>query len=278
METIERFNAEDEIEKIIKGMKAYNSYSENPKAIVNISGGKDSTVVAALAVKAFGKENVLGILIPNGEQADIADSHKVCSLLEIRNITVNIGESYNELTNAIENGFAGSGFTLPFLKNTKSYYSNTPARLRMVVAYGVSHCVGGLVLNTCNRSEDIMGYSTLYGDSAGGYGPIVDYTVSEVRQIGLALGLPAELIMKAPSDGMCGSTDEQNLGEQLNIKNFTYERLDNFIRGKKECDFTNEEKESLIKRYKQMKYKLDIINMPHPDAGLYDYFKEEIVD
>lgn len=267
------FDANEAIEKIVTDM-----HEKNPtgKAVIGISGGKDSTVVAYLAVKAYGNENVVGVMMPNGEQKDINDSKRVCELLGIKNLTVNIGEAYKSLTGAIcvnlmddvSNGLLNN--EIP-----NQYSTNTPARLRMTTLYGVAAILGGRVLNTSNRSEDVLGYSTFYGDSAGSYGPICDYTVSEVRQIGLALGVPEDLIMKSPDDGMCGSTDEQNLSKQLNIPNFTYERLDHLIRREMdEVDFTIDEINRIVKLYNKMKFKIEIIQMPHPDSGMVDYFKE----
>ena len=263
------FDANLAIENIVNGLKASNP---SRKAVIGISGGKDSTVVAYLAVKAYGKENVIGVMMPNGEQKDINDSKRVCELLGIKSLTVNIGDAYKSLTGEICVNLADGN-----LKNEipSQYSTNTPARLRMTTLYGVAAILGGRVLNTCNRSEDVLGYSTFYGDSAGSYGPICDYTVSEVRQIGLALGVPEDLVMKAPNDGMCGSTDEQNLSKQLNIPNFTYERLDHLVRREMdEVDFTADEISRIVELYNKMKFKIEIIQMPHPDSGMVDYFKE----
>ena len=261
------------IENIVNSLKSSNP---SGKAVIGISGGKDSTVVAYLAVKAYGKENVVGVMMPNGEQKDINDSKRVCELLGIKSLIVNISDAYESLTgeicvNLMKDLADGS------LKNEipSQYSTNTPARLRMTTLYGVAAILGGRVLNTCNRSEDVLGFSTFYGDSAGSYGPICDYTVSEVRQIGLALGAPEDLVMKAPNDGMCGFTDEQNLSKQLNIPNFTYERLDHLIRREMdEVDFTVDEINRIVKLYNKMKFKIEIIQMPHPDSGMVDYFKE----
>ena len=205
-------------------------------------------------------------MMPNGEQKDIADSERVIKLLDIEGITINIKGMYKDLTSRIADWYSGDDIPT-------QYSTNTPARLRMTTLYGIAAFFGGRVLNTCNRSEDVLGYSTLFGDSAGSYGPICDYTVSEVRQIGLALGAPEDLVMKAPNDGMCGSTDEQNLSKMLDIPNFTYERLDKLIR-REEYDFTFAEIERIRALYEKMKFKLEIIQMPHPDSGLQDYFKE----
>jgi len=267
------FDANLAIENIVNGLKASNP---SGKAVIGISGGKDSTVVAYLAVKAYGKENVVGVMMPNGEQKDLSDSKKVCDLLGIKSLTVNIGDAYKALTEAIYVNLiddVSNGILNNEIPN--QYSTNTPARLRMTALYGVAAILGGRVLNTGNRSEDVLGYSTFYGDSAGSYGPICDYTVSEVRQIGLALGAPEDLVMKAPDDGMCGSTDEQNLSKQLNIPNFTYERLDHLIRREMDkVDFTIDEINRIVDLYNKMKFKIEIIRMPHPDSGMVDYFKE----
>ena len=264
------FDANLAIENIVNGLKASNP---SGKAVIGISGGKDSTVVAYLAVKAYGKENVVGVMMPNGEQKDINDAKRVCELLGIKSLIVNIGFAYKVLTGEIYTNLMDGGV----LNNEipSQYSTNTLARLRMTTLYGVAAILGGRVLNTSNRSEDVLGFSTFYGDSAGSYGPICDYTVSEVRQTGLALGAPEDLVMKAPNDGMCGSTDEQNLSKQLNIPNFTYERLDHLIRREMdEVDFTVDEINRIVKLYNKMKFKIEIIQMPHPDSGMVDYFKE----
>lgn len=252
-----KFNVEKAKAKIIAGLRESNP---SKKAVIGISGGKDSTCVAYTAVAAYGKENVLGVLMPNHDQADIQDSIRVCEELGIEYVIVNIGEMYDALRKAV-----------PFEK-TYQAETNSPARLRMVTLFDIAACHGGRVLNTCNKSEDCLGFSTFYGDSAGSYGPLCDYTVTEVRQIGIALGAPKDLMLKAPSDGMCGSTDEQNLAKQLNIAGFTYERFDKLVR-KQKHDFTKDEVKRIIDLYKKMKFKLDIIQMPHPKSGYPDFFK-----
>lgn len=260
------FDANKAIENIVKGLKDSN---QSNKAIIGISGGKDSTVVAYLAVKAYGKDNVIGVLIPNGVQSDINDAETVCNLLGIKSFNVNIGDVYNVLRYEIES--VGK-------KATTQYETNTPARLRMTVLYGISAIYGGRVLNTCNLSEDVLGYSTLFGDTAGSYGPLCDYTVTEVIEIGKALGIPLNLIEKAPSDGMCGLTDEQNISKSLGIENFTYKKLDTLIRYgntelTKDHDFDDEDIEKLVENYYKNKFKTEIIRMPHPKSGLPNWFE-----
>ena len=185
-------------------------------AVIGISGGKDSTVCAALLVEALGKERVIGVMMPNGVQSDIDDSHKIVDFLKIKSMTVNIGGAYNELRSEINKQYPG--IPLPSLFTT-----NTPARLRMTTLYGVAAIFGGFVCNTCNLSESIVGWETYGGDGFGDFAPIGKLTKTEVVELGDYMKLPQELVHKAPSDGMCGATDEDKLG-------FTYETLDTYIR------------------------------------------------
>lgn len=188
--------------------------AKDTKVVVGISGGKDSSTVAALCVAALGKERVFGVLMPQGEQEDIDVSYDLCRTLDITYVVVNIKDSvtslYQELTSA--------NVTL----NSIATF-NTPARLRMTTLYAVAGSIGGRVANTCNLSEDWVGYATKFGDGAGDFSLLSDLTVSEVKAVGNALGLPRRFIEKTPIDGLCGKTDEENLG-------FTYEVLDRYIR------------------------------------------------
>ena len=184
------------------------------KGVLGISGGKDSSVVAALLVEALGKENVVGVLMPNGEQFDIDVSEALVKHLGIKSYVVNIKEAYDGVISELNK----SGIGL-----TPQAVTNLPPRLRMTTVYAVSQCVNGRVANTCNLSEDWVGYSTRYGDSAGDFSPLAKLTVQEVKEIGRALGLPSIFVDKVPIDGLCGKTDEDNLG-------FTYATLDRYIR------------------------------------------------
>ena len=186
------------------------------KAVVGVSGGKDSSVVAALCVAALGKDRVIGVLMPNGEQSDIKYSHMLCDHLGIKNYTVNVGPAINGVLDSIHENAAD-------IEVTEQATTNRPARIRMATLYAVSQSVNGRVANTCNLSEDWVGYSTKFGDAAGDFSPLSRLTVSEVKAIGRELGLPAELVDKTPSDGLCGKTDEMNLG-------FSYDVLDKYIR------------------------------------------------
>lgn len=181
-------------------------------AVVGISGGKDSSVVAALCVEALGKDRVIGVLMPCGVQADIEMARKLVNHLGIKNYEVNVEAAVNGLLNA-----------LPDIEISTQTRTNLPPRIRMATLYAVGQSVNGRVANTCNLSEDWVGYSTRYGDAAGDFSPLSRLTVTEVKAIGREMGLPEDLVEKVPIDGLCGKTDEENLG-------FTYAALDLYIR------------------------------------------------
>lgn len=194
-------------------------------AVVGISGGTDSTVVAALCVEALGKDRVIGVLMPNGIQTDIADAKKLVHFLNIKFVEANIEDAVQGILNNIttityNTSDPDSDDFLPTSEQTKI---NLPPRVRMATLYAVSQSVNGRVANTCNLSEDWVGYSTRYGDSVGDFSPLSKLTKTEVKEIGKIMGLPIDLIEKTPSDGLCGKTDEENLG-------FTYDVLDRYIR------------------------------------------------
>jgi NAD+ synthase len=214
-------------------------------AVVGISGGKDSSVVAALCAEALGKERVIGVLMPCGEQSDIDKAKLLVSHLGIRHFIVNIKEAVESLRAA-----------LPFELSVQSA-TNLPPRIRMATLYAVGQTHNGRVANTCNLSEDWVGYSTRYGDSVGDFSPCSNLTVREVKQIGRVLGLPDALVDKVPTDGLCGKTDEDNLG-------FTYAELDRYIR---EGEIENAEtKEKIDRMHKNNLFKLKL--MPAFDPGI----------
>ena len=191
-------------------------FEENGKgcnAVLGISGGKDSSVAAALCVEALGKDRVIGVLMPCGVQHDIDCAYKLVNHLGIKHYEINIKSTIDSLTESIQE-------TLELSTQAKT---NLPPRIRMSTVYAVSQCCNGRVVNTCNLSEDWVGYSTRYGDAAGDFSPMCNLTVTEVKAIGKLLGLPEDLVEKTPIDGLCGKTDEENLG-------FTYAELDVYIR------------------------------------------------
>ncbi|MBO4453336.1 MAG: NAD(+) synthase [Clostridia bacterium] len=223
-------------------------FEENGKgcnAVVGISGGKDSSVVAALCAEALGKERVIGVLMPNGEQPDIDKAYLLVRSLGIRYYEVNIKDA-----------FEGVKKNIPFELSEQSR-ANLAPRLRMSALYAVSQSNNGRVANTCNLSEDWVGYSTRYGDSAGDFSPCSHLTVQEVKAIGRLLGLPDELVDKVPIDGLCGKTDEENLG-------FTYAELDRYIREGVIEDADKKAKIDRLHRINEFKLKL----MPSFDPGI----------
>ncbi len=226
----------------------FNKNGKDCNAVVGISGGKDSSVVAALCVKALGKDRVIGVLMPNGEQSDIDMARLLVSHLGIRSIEVNIADAFNGVLKGIKEGALMEG--MKPLEITPLTKNNLPCRLRMSTLYAVSQSMNGRVANTCNLSEDYVGYSTRYGDSVGDFSPLSRLTVTEVKEIGRFIGLPEILVEKVPSDGLCGKTDEDNLG-------FTYAVLDKYIRtGICEDEKT---KELIDKRHKANLFKLELM-------------------
>ena len=184
-------------------------------AVLGISGGKDSSVCAALCAEALGADRVIGVTMPNGVQPDIEDSFRLIDHLGIRKYDINIGAAFDALMAEVEDKLGHEA--------SRQTRINMAPRLRMTALYAVSQSNNGRVVNTCNLSEDWVGYSTRYGDAAGDFSPLGGLTVQEVVAIGKVMGLPLDLVEKAPSDGLTGLTDEDNLG-------FTYAVLDQYIR------------------------------------------------
>lgn len=213
------FDADKVTEDIVCWIKDF--FAKNGKdcnAIVAISGGKDSSVTAALCVKALGKERVKGLLLPNGEQADIDMSRLLIKTLGIESFTINIDALCKDALTGLGNAFSGTEYTISRMSGI-----NLPPRLRMAMTYALSQSLNGRVANTSNLSEDWVGYATRYGDAAGDFSPLSRLTVREVKAVGRCLGLPEILVGKVPVDGLSGMTDEDNLG-------FTYAVLDRYIR------------------------------------------------
>ncbi len=213
-------------------------------AIVGISGGKDSSVVAALCVEALGRERVIGVLMPCGEQHDIDMAKLLVSHLGIKSYTVNIKDTVDAIHK-----------NMP-IKMSNQSITNIPPRVRMTTLYAMSQSLNGRVANTCNLSEDYVGYSTRYGDSVGDFSPCSHLTVNEVKQIGRLLGLPSVLVDKVPIDGLCGKTDEENLG-------FTYDVLDRYIRTGEIDNIKT--KELIDKKHKNNLFKLELMPSFKPD-------------
>ena len=242
------FNAKQIKAECVEWIRQF--FEENGKgcsAVIGISGGKDSSVVAALCVEALGKNNVIGVLMPNGTQSDIDYAYDLVNCLGIPNITVNIADAVNATLNNLGE----------CISPTEQARINLPPRIRMATLYAVSQTLNGRVANTCNLSEDYIGYSTRYGDSVGDFAPISNLTSDEVIAIGIECGLTEKLVNKVPSDGLCGKTDEDNFG-------FTYEVLNKYIRtGICEDEKT---KESIDYLNKKNAFKLKPIPSYHPNS------------
>lgn len=277
---------------IVTHMKTWANTTNAKNFVIGISGGKDSTVVAALLVSIFGKERVHGVLMPNGTQSDIQDSYDVVNILGIPHSIINVGDSVNAITKQI-----WDRRTMDNVYPSKDMEINLPARIRMATLHAVGQCINGRVINTSNLSEDMVGYATQFGDNAGAYAPIQGLTVTEVKELGkyvaqmlkndgklndyvaekyrrpdmgwsvtMGDGLKRliNLIDKVPVDGLQSQTDEERLG-------FTYEALDKFIR---ENEGSDEFKAMIRDKYQKNKFKLEIVQMPQPDFSyLPNYIK-----
>ncbi|WP_294749903.1 NAD(+) synthase [uncultured Ruminococcus sp.] len=238
------FNAEKVTNEVVEWVRDLFEKTASPttNAVIGISGGKDSSVAAAVCAKALGRDRVIGVLMPQGEQADISYSHLLVDTLGIRSYTVNIGDTVTAFMNELKKHVEPSDQAIV----------NTPARIRMTTLYAIAACHNGRVVNTCNLSEDWVGYSTKYGDAAGDFSPLSDLTVTEVLQVGEVLGLPNELVHKVPIDGLCGKTDEENLG-------FTYAMLDKYIRGEDDLSSVPDIKEKIDRLHRANLHKLQLM-------------------
>ena len=243
------FDAKKVKDELVKWIRDF--FGENGpfcNAVVGISGGVDSSVVAALCKEALGNDRVIGVLLPRGEQRDICFADMLCDFLGIRKYELNI----NEAVNAIE-----MQMSFAHIKKSEQTLINLPARIRMATLYAVSQSVNGRVANTSNLSESYVGYDTRWGDSVGDFSPLAWLTKTEIRLIGKELGLPDILVDRTPTDGLCGKTDEQRFG-------FTYDVLDKYIRtGKIESSVT---KERIDAMHEKNKFKLE----PIPAFEYYD--------
>lgn len=215
-------------------------------AIVGISGGKDSSVAAAICVEALGRDRVIGVLMPCGVQHDIDAAYALVNHLGIRHLEINIEDAVKGLEKQVE-------AAVPM---TRQAHTNLPARIRMTTLYAVGQSMNGRVVNTCNLSEDWVGYSTRYGDAAGDFSPLSGLTVQEVKELGRLLGLPDILVDKPPIDGLSGKTDEDNLG-------FTYAELDRYIRTGEIED--QEKKARIDKLHRQNLFKLQYMPCFKPE-------------
>ena len=251
-----KFDAMKVKNEIVEWIRAwFEANGKGCSAVLGISGGKDSSVVAALCVEALGKDRVVGVLMPNGEQFDIDVSRALVEHLGIRSVVINIHDAFRGMMGQLESALD---------EISPQTVQNLPPRLRMAAVYAVSQSVNGRVANTCNLSEDWVGYSTRYGDSVGDFSPLSLLTVQEVKAVGRALGLPDLFVEKTPIDGLCGRTDEDNLG-------FAYATLDRYIRSGVCEDEAARARIDRLHRINQFKLQLmPCFQLKQEDASVYE--------
>ena len=241
------FNVEKAVNDCVKWIQDwFKENGDGCNAIVGISGGKDSSVVSALCVKALGKDRVIGVLMPNGNQHDIDCAHLLCDHLKIKKYVYNIQKMHDAFYEALPEDITLSSASK----------INLSPRIRMTALYFVAQSLNGRVANTCNLSEDYVGYATRYGDGAGDFSPCCNFTVQEMKAIGSYLGLPRSLVEKTPIDALCGKTDEDNLG-------FTYLTLDNYIRYNIKPD------EKTLERIEHL-HKINLFKLEHMKSFKFD--------
>lgn len=247
------FDAERAKQEVVQWIRDW--FAENGpdcKAVVGISGGKDSSVVAALCVEALGANRVHGVLMPNGTQPDIDDSRRVVKSLKIAHSEINIAGAVGSIETGVQEACGHV---------SEQTAINLPARIRMAALYAVSQTVNGRVANTCNLSEDYIGYATRWGDSVGDFSPLANLTTDEVIAIGLLCNLPEDLVKKTPSDGLCGKTDEDALG-------FTYKELNDYIRGTGEISAATQQK--IVSMHIANRFKMEQILTYHPSLDVFN--------
>ena len=233
------FDAQQAKNIIINNIKLwFKNNAPSGNAVIGISGGKDSTIVAALCVEALGKDRVIGVLMPNGVQKDIKDSIAICDYLGIKNFCINIEDSYYAIIKRMKDNEIN-------VSNQTIY--NLPPRLRMSTLFAIAQSCNGYVMNTSNLSEYFLGWFTFGSDTCGSFAPIMDYTCNEVIAIGKTLNIPDKLVFKTPSDGLMGITDEEKFG-------FSYADCDRYIR-KKDHNVSPDVIEKIEKMHKKSEYK-----------------------
>ena len=249
---IEPGRAYSEIER---EWKAWDNKVRPSVYVVGISGGVDSTCAAALAARIFSKNRVVGVSLPCDGQKDMEDVDKAFAFLGIRRLTMDIGDMFMYGMNAIEN---------QGIEMTDVCRTNMPARIRMTMLYGVAQCLGGVVVNTCNRSESVLGNDTLFGDDCGSYGPIQALTKTEVKSLAAFLGAPRELVEKTPIDGLQPLSDEERMG-------IRYEDVDEYIRSQGAADFSITGQ--ILGMFVKNRFKLEIVRVPGPK---FEFMRDSI--
>ena len=219
-----RFDAAKTRDALVAAIRDIARKQGFTKVVLGISGGKDSTVCAALCARALGAHNVYGVMLPDGEQKDISDSQRVCEVLGIRQRTINIGEMHRELrrlTDQLGNVATAGEFAIPYDRESDV---NVGPRLRMTTLRYIAQALGARLVGTGNFSEITVGYCTKDGDTSSDFSLLGALTSVEVVEVGLTMEeLPRELVVKTPSDGLSGKSDEERLG-------VTYRNIHDYIR------------------------------------------------
>lgn len=249
------FNAGQEVDGLIRWIREY--FTQNgpgANAVIGISGGKDSTVAAMLCVAALGPERVIGVMMPNGEQADIKDAQDICNRLRIRQLTVNIGSAVKALYESIDaSNFIVKGGLFTPCNEYAPIYTNTPPRIRMTTLYNIAAASHGRVVRTCNLDENYIGWFTKYGDGAGDFSPLLNLSSNEVVEIGKVMSeyfdIPLKYITKTPDDGMCGVSDEDKFG-------FSYQELEDY---RKNESVRAEAMEKIYQMHRNSEHKRDTV-------------------
>lgn len=221
-------------------------------AVLGISGGKDSSVVAAICVTALGKEHVHGVLLPCGIQKDISCSYQLVDHL-------GIDYDVQDIETLVKESLA----LVPGADKSYDAKTNAPARIRMNQIMVTAQTHGWLMANTCQRNEECVGFSSIWGDSCGSFSPLGLLTVDEVIEIGDDLGLPYELTHKVPIDGLQPLSDEEKLG-------FSYKELSDLIRK----GIRGEHYDLIMQKFYANKFKLEMIKIQKFDPKLPDYFRD----
>lgn len=232
----------------IDWIKEYFRSTDNSNAVIGISGGKDSAVVAALCTEAIGKDRVIGVLMPNGFQADIEDSRQLCDFLRVKKMLVDISSICTGMSQCV---FNASHDIKELSEQTRI---NMIPRIRMTTLYAIAQSINGRVANTSNLDESLVGYCTLWGDNVGDFSPLGNLHVSDVLEIGDDLGLPYSLVHKTPSDGLTGISDEDKIGFSYADVECAYEKFYNE-------ELTDNEKKA-ASRIEQFCWKRNMLNIP----------------
>lgn len=262
------FNVEEVTKNCILWIK--NWFEKNGSgcnAVLGLSGGKDSTIVAKLCVEALGADRVIGVAMPdNGQGTNEAD--KIAEYLGIKYMVIPIDGVVAEFHKVWDDQDSDVIWS-------KQSEQNIPPRVRMTMLYALSQTFNGRVANTCNLSEDFVGYATLFGDAAGSFAPLSQLTVTEIYQIGDYLGLPYEWVHKVPDDGLPhSSSDEKKFG-------FSYAELDRYIREgivpEGACENNPDELkvDKIDRMHRNNKFKTEIVQIPHFDP-LVEVFDLEL--